>query len=116
MRFVSMLFLVFVAMLVGCTSTPMPVHPPVVLTITANLPTADVGVIYAQQVTVTGGTAPYSWSVVSGALPTGITLSSSGVVSGIPSSSGSFSFTIQVMDSAASSAKIQIRGKSNEIS
>jgi hypothetical protein len=113
MRFVYLLALLFVVMLAGCTS-PTPAPPPPVLTITVNLPAATVGEVYAQQFTATGGTAPYIWSVVIGGLPAGLTLSSSGVVSGIPSSSGSFSFTIQVIDSAASSADIQIGGKTDE--
>lgn len=107
MKFISLLFLILV--LVGCTSMSTP--PPPVLTITTvNLPAATVGGIYAQQLQVTGGVAPYTWSVVAGALPAGVILSSSGVLSGIPSSSGPFNFTVQVTDSVASPAAIQIRG------
>jgi hypothetical protein len=40
------------------------------------------------------GTAPISWSVTAGALPPGITLSTSGVYSGTPTAGGTFSFTV----------------------
>ena len=111
MRFVSIIFILI--LLAGCTSVPAPPKPSV-LTITTDLSAATVGEVYAQQLAVTGGTAPYTWSVVSGVLPSGVTLSSSGVVSGIPSSSGSFCFTIQVVDSVTSSTVIQIGGKIDE--
>ena len=47
-----------------------------------------------------GGTPPYTWSVTSG-LPTGMTLSSSGVLSGTPTATGIFSLLVSVTDSAA---------------
>ena len=48
----------------------------------------------------TGGVTPYSWSVVSGSLPTGLSLgSSSGTISGTPSASGTSNFTVRVTDS-----------------
>jgi hypothetical protein len=46
-----------------------------------------------------GGTAPYSWSVVSGTLPTGLSLSSSGELSGTPTGTGASTFTVQATDS-----------------
>lgn len=53
----------------------------------------------------TGGVAPFTWSVTSGALPTGISLNAStGVASGTPSASGSFSPVIQVADAAGGSS------------
>src|SRR5450631_4148652 len=48
----------------------------------AILPSAKVGVAYSQQLTATGGTGTYIWSVVSGSLPPGLTLSNSGLLSG----------------------------------
>jgi hypothetical protein len=50
-----------------------------------------------------GGTAPYKWSVSSGALPTGLTLSTDGMVSGNPSITGG-SFTVRVDDAAGQAA------------
>ncbi len=51
------------------------------------------------QVTATGNPAP-TFSVTSGTLPTGVTLSSSGLLSGTPTQSGTFTFTIRATNSA----------------
>ena len=65
----------------------------------------EVGVAYAAvMLTATGGLPPYSWSIASGAIAPGLTLSTDGTVSGTPSSSGSFAFTAQVQDSSAVAA------------
>lgn len=111
------ILLVIVLLLAGCTSNPGPVPQPAALTITTtSLPAASLNHTYTQQLTAAGGTAPYVWSVASGSLPAGITLSSSGVLVGVPTQQGAFSFTIQVMDSATATAKIQIGGDIDEIS
>ncbi|MCW2783834.1 MAG: S-layer domain protein [Marmoricola sp.] len=49
---------------------------------TASLPDSTEGIRYVAQLKATGGTAPYTWSVVAGSLPDGLTLSSSGKVTG----------------------------------
>src|SRR5262249_11109488 len=50
----------------------------------------------------TGGTPPYSWSLVSGsALPGGLALSTNGTISGTPTISGTTNFSVQVADSSA---------------
>jgi large repetitive protein len=78
---------------------------PLPLTITTSaLSAATVGAVYSQALAATGGVRPYSWSVSSGTLPTGITLSSTGVLSGTPGASGSFSFTVRVGDAGSQSA------------
>src|ERR1700682_1439174 len=70
------------------------------LTISATLPSASVGSNYNATLAVTGGTAPYTFSVASGALPQGVLLdNNSGAISGTPSASGSFAFAISVSDS-----------------
>jgi hypothetical protein len=79
----------------GPTSPP----PPSPLSITTStLVSSTVGVAYNSPLTATGGTTPYSWSIASGTLPTGLTLSSAGVISGTPSQSGSSPFTAGVTD------------------
>jgi hypothetical protein len=65
------------------------------------LPSATNGTPYSATLTVTGGTAPYTWSIVAGATPQGLNLSSSGVINGTPTSVGSSTFTVQVTDSTA---------------
>jgi uncharacterized protein (TIGR03437 family) len=67
----------------------------------------DVGVSYDLPFTASGGAPPYTYSVVSGQLPAGETLSpTSGDVTGVtPNAIGSPSFTVQVQDSASPPAK-----------
>jgi hypothetical protein len=70
---------------------------------TTSLPSANQGSAYGPIVVqVTGGTPSYTWSVSSGALPSGLSLNASnGQISGTPTTSGTFSFTVQVMDSGS---------------
>lgn len=66
-------------------------------------PAGNIGATYNQTIVRTGGTAPLVWSV-SGALPPGLSLdTTAGVISGVPSSSGTSSFTIQVTDATGKS-------------
>ncbi|GAA0996316.1 hypothetical protein GCM10009555_091900 [Acrocarpospora macrocephala] len=62
-------------------------------------PGGQVGVPYNDQLTVSGGTAPFAWSVSSGTLPPGLTLNSAtGLLSGTPTTAGSYPFTVRVTD------------------
>ena len=54
---------------------------------------------YSDTLIAAGGLEPYSWSIVEGQLPDGLLLDDSGVISGIPDSSGVFQVTIQLQDS-----------------
>lgn len=63
---------------------------------TATLPAATPGVAYSQSLAATGGATPYTWDVTSGTLPSGITLSSGGLLSGTPTLDGTYSFTVRV--------------------
>ena len=54
---------------------------------------------YSDQLTVTGGTSPFTWSVSAGTLPPGLTLgASTGLLSGTPTTAGTYSFTVKVTD------------------
>jgi hypothetical protein len=66
----------------------------------ASLPDGTVGQAYDQTFTATGGLgAPYVWSLAAGStLPDGLTLTSDGVLSGTPTTDGTFTFTISVDD------------------
>ena len=76
---------------------------PVALAITTSvLPTANVGVAYSDQLTSTGGTGTITWTLTGGSLAgTGLTLSSSGLLSGTPTAAkNGLSLTFQAQDSA----------------
>jgi hypothetical protein len=63
---------------------------------------------YSSGFTVSGGTAPYTWSIASGTLPTGMTINAStGVISGTPSDTTytDRNITVRVVDNAGSSAQ-----------
>jgi hypothetical protein len=67
---------------------------------------ATVGLAYSAPLGANGGTAPYTWSLVSGTLPPGITLNSSnGLLSGTPLTPGSYNFTVNVADSSSATAQ-----------
>ena len=75
------------------------------LSITASsLPAGQVGTAYSQTLTTSGGTAPLSF-MLAGSLPAGLSLDpTTGIISGIPTSSGTASFTVTVSDGKACSA------------
>jgi putative cell wall-binding protein/alpha-tubulin suppressor-like RCC1 family protein len=74
------------------------------VTTTTTLPAAVVTQPYTATLTATGGTAPFTWSVVSGSLPAGLSLSTAGSISGTPSTPGTASFTVTVHDSTGATA------------
>lgn len=93
-------------------STPNPlsitVSPPAPLTITTpSLPDGQTLTPYSAAVAVTGGVAPYTWNVITGQLPSGLTLNSStGQISGTPILVTTSNFTIQVSDSETIPAQV----------
>lgn len=77
------------------------VRAPTIRTLT--LPPGEVGMAYAAALEATGGTGAYTWSVTSGTLPEGLSLSADGRIAGAPAALGSASFTVQVTDEALAS-------------
>jgi hypothetical protein len=71
---------------------------------TSSLAAGQTNTSYSASLTATGGTAPYTWSVSSGSLPAGLTLSNAGQISGTPSTAGTSSFTVAVSDSSSPAA------------
>jgi len=63
---------------------------------------------YSDSVTASGGAAPYTWSLFSGALPPGLALSSSGTVSGNPTTAGPALFAVQVTDASGAVATASV--------
>ena len=75
------------------------------LTLTGPTGTAQVGIAYSSALTATGGVPPYTFSITNGALPPGLSLNSStGAITGTPTTTGTYNFTAQVADSNSNTA------------
>ncbi|WP_216843066.1 Ig domain-containing protein, partial [Granulicella sp. S190] len=75
------------------------IAPPTLAITTASLPSGTQGIIYSTALLATGGTTPYTWSITSGSLPAGLSLSpATGLISGTPTASGTFHITATVAD------------------
>jgi len=70
------------------------------LPVASTLPSGIQNIFYAQALPAAGGTAPYTWSLTSGALPPGMALVGS-AIAGTPLAPASYNFTLQATDSAA---------------
>ncbi len=72
---------------------------------TSSLAAAAVGTAYSASLAASGGSGTgYRWTVSSGSLPTGLSLAARGIISGTPSTAGTFDFTAEVTDSASHTA------------
>ena len=78
--------------------------PPPLGIVTNPLSNGTVNVLYNQSITASGGTSPYNWSIASGSLPSGLSLSQGGSISGTPTTAGTSTFSLQVQDNAARTA------------
>ena len=68
--------------------------------------TPKVGVSFSETLTASGGATPYTFAMAGGStLPTGLSLSPAGVISGTPTAAGAFSFTVQATDSSSISGQ-----------
>jgi hypothetical protein len=75
--------------------------PPPLSVATGSLPDGIVNTSYSQNLQANSGVPPYTWSLANGTLlPTGLSLSSTGTISGTPIVTGSFTFAVQVQDSS----------------
>ena len=83
--------------------------------ITTSLPSGTVGVPYSVPLIASGGTGPYTWSVVSGGLPMWATLTG-GTIAGTPTVQGTSAFTVQVQDSTTPTPQTQTQPLSITIS
>jgi hypothetical protein len=89
------------------TSGSFTVPVTLAITTTSPLPTGQVGVNYSQNLTATGGTGQYTWSVTTGTLPNPLALNpTTGLISGQPSAATTANFTIQVQDSNQVTASV----------
>ncbi len=88
----------------GSTAYTLVISPPPLTISPSSLPPATQNVAYSQTISASGGTGPYSYIVLSGSLPPGLSLnSSSGVLSGTPTAGGSYNFTVQATDQLGNS-------------
>src|SRR5439155_12941781 len=71
----------------------------------ASLPNGTAGAAYNAQLSATGGEPPYTWSRAAGSasLPPNLSLSASGIISGMPTTSGTFGFIVQATDASFTS-------------
>lgn len=109
------LALLICCLLIGCilscsSGAPPKVTLPLVIS-SAPLPTAVINVPYTATLTATGGVQPYTWSLASGTLPAGLSISTSGVISGTPTATGSTTVKIQVTDSQTPTAALATASK-----
>ncbi|HWR35740.1 MAG TPA: putative Ig domain-containing protein, partial [Clostridia bacterium] len=80
---------------------------------TASLPNGQVSGAYSQALSASGGTAPYNWAIIGGALPAGLTLNAdNGAITGTPTTAGTSSVTFRATDSTSPTAQIADRGLS----
>lgn len=71
------------------------------ISLTTPLPThLSQGAPFAQQLAGSGGAAPYRYALSAGSLPAGLTLSQSGLLSGTPTTQGSYTFTLTITEAS----------------
>lgn len=80
--------------------TPVSSVPPTITLAPTTIANPTVGVAYSQSIAAAGGAAPYTYAISAGSLPAGLSLSSSGTVSGTPTAGGAYNFTITATDSS----------------
>lgn len=83
----------------GSLALTMIVYAPTIAVTPAALPAGTGGIAYSQTLSASNGTGPYTFSYT-GALPPGLNLSAGGVLSGTPTASGPYTFTVTVTDSS----------------
>ncbi len=79
-------------------SCSMTIAAAVAITTACPLADGEIGAAYDEQFAATGGTLPYTWSIVSGALPAGLSMDSDGEVTGTPTGAEVAVFTVRVTD------------------
>jgi hypothetical protein len=87
------------------TIAPAPI--PAVQVMTTAVPGGTVSKAYTTTLQATGGIGTYAWSVASGALPGGLTLSVNGTLAGTPSTAGTFTFSVRASDAVDTTKSAQ---------
>jgi hypothetical protein len=89
--------------------------PPLNMTSPSTLPSSTIGQVYTYQILTSGGQPPVTYSLVSGSLPQGLNLSPTGLISGTPTTQGSYSFTVEARDNCSTGAQNTQRAFSIQI-
>jgi subtilisin family serine protease len=84
-----------------------PIGAPVVTT--TAMPPAFQNEPYSTTLAASGGTPPYRWALTGGGVPAGLAVGADGVVSGTPTASGTWTFTVTVTDAAGSSGSATLQ-------
>src|SRR5581483_8344197 len=96
-----------------------PIVGPLAVTCVPAAGPAQTGVVYASACAASGGTPPYNWSIGAGALPPGLSLGaatgSSVTISGAPTATGAYSYTVRAADSASPSINVATQSFSGTI-
>jgi hypothetical protein len=100
-RRVAVALTVLVLGLGGAAVGALPASAATVVVGPGSLPNATVAQAYSTSFSASGGTPPYTFAQTAGALPSGLGVSSAGVLSGTPTTSGTFTFTITATDSSS---------------
>ncbi len=83
-------------------STPPPATPAPLAITTSSLPGGTTGSAYpSTALQASGGVSPYAWSLSSGTMPAGLSLTAGGAISGTPTMAGSYPLTFTVTDSSS---------------
>ncbi len=85
----------------GTVRVNITISPPTssIVVLPVSLPTVTAGTPFSQTLTSSGGSAPYIYSLSSGTLPPGLSLTSAGVLSGTTTQRGGYSFSVRSLDS-----------------
>jgi Putative Ig domain len=82
-------------------SLSLSIAPSNLVVSTQSLPTGEVGAAYAATLSATGGTPPYQWSIKSGALASGLSLSADGSIAGTPTATAVAPVTFELQDASS---------------
>ncbi len=85
--------------------SPAPTPTPALSITTSGLPVATVGSAYSTTLSASGGSGTKTWTIAAGSLPAGLSLASTGVLSGTPNAPGTASFTANVSAGGANSQR-----------